>query len=451
MSDSAYRILTVGRNLTKKHELAKLLLAAGYDVSTVQSAVDLKRNVSGDQEISIAMVDLKDSVLSGYEVMQTLAEYSPETQVIVVSKKHSTREALEAQRRGAFCYFSGHVDHEEFLFLVAKATIVFELTRKNINLQSAISGTPSVEFVANSEGAKKILAQVQRIARVDTTVLLTGETGTGKTTLARVIHNRSNRAAQPFVSLSCASIPRELLEAELFGYERGAFTGAHARKIGCVELADQGTLFLDEIGDLPLELQPKLLTFLQDRQVRRLGATKSSPLDVRIIAATNKDLEELVANKLFREDLLFRVNVVSIKMPSLRQRSGDIEALAENFLGKLAQKHGEKPSKLSREAIRAIEEYSWPGNVRELENVLERASLFCSGRNITRDDLGPLTDTHKLRGSRSEHELPTLAELEREVILQRLELFEGNKQKAAKSLGISLKTIYNKISAFDLH
>lgn len=444
-------ILTVGQRLSKHTQIGELLRSSEYTLQTVLSPAQLEKLLEANENYAIALIDLKDPIFSGYEAMRILREKSPETQVMVISHKHSTKEAVEAQSRGAFCYFSDPIDVEEFLFLVAKARVVFELAVNNRDLKAAISGTSEINFIGQGVEAQKLLKQVQRITQVDSTLLITGESGTGKTTLARLIHSKSNRRTQPFISLSCAAIPRDLLEAELFGYERGAFTGAISRKIGSLELANKGTLFLDEIGDLPLELQPKLLTFLQDRQICRIGATKFTPLDVRIISATNRDLGKMVQAKTFREDLYFRMNVVNIKLPSLQARRDDIGMLAENFLVRLAKTRGEKRCILSKDAYTQMLNYTWPGNIRELENVLERASLFCANYKISADDLEmtanlPFDD---ITARQSEEKL-TLADIEKTTIDKRVKFFNGNKQEAAQSLGISLKTIYNKMRTYGL-
>ena len=449
MNQEQFLILAIGRNLSERTETLSLLRSSGYEVQTLSSASDLERALRECECPAIALVDPKDPVYSGYEAISVLKEKSPETQLVVISRKHSTREALEAQSRGAFCYFSEPLDVEEFLFIIVKATVVYELATKNRDLKTAITITSEVNFIGQGVEAQKLFKKIQRIAAVDTTVLITGETGTGKTALARYIHTKSVRQNEPFISLSCASIPRDLLEAELFGFERGAFTGAVSRKIGNLELADKGTLFLDEIGELPLELQPKLLTFLQDRQLRRLGSNKTTQVNVRIIAATNRNLGKLVETKAFREDLLFRLNVVSIQLPPLSARTDDIQLLAETFLERLAKIRGEKRSLLTREALQELKRYRWPGNIRELENVLERASLFCANARITPEDLGLLSEADAPESLSAEHQL-TLADLERLTIANRLKLFKGNKQETAQSLGISLKTIYNKMRNYGL-
>jgi len=449
MISEQFLILVVGAHLSERQETLSLLRSSGYAIRLVDSARELDEALSESETPAVALVDPKDPVFSGYEAISILREKSPETQLIVVSRKHSTKEALEAQSRGAFCYFSEPLEVEEFLFLIVKAIVVFELAIKNRELKTAISGTSEVNFIGQGVEAQKLFKRIQRIASVDTTVLITGETGTGKTALARLIHSKSSRHTEPFISLSCASIPRDLLEAEFFGFERGAFTGAVSRKIGNIELADKGTLFLDEIGELPLELQPKLLTFLQDRQIRRLGGSKSFSVDVRIIAATNRNLEALVEAKAFRQDLLFRMNVVSIELPRLAARTDDIQLLAENFLERLSKLRGEKPVFITKDALEQLKRYSWPGNIRELENVLERASLFCSGNRITPDDLGLPVGPPSSSDIKAENNM-TLGELERRAIEMRLKYFSGNKQETAKSLGISLKTIYNKMRGYGL-
>lgn len=448
-NNQRFLIVVAGQRLTNHPELGRLLSSSGYETVHINTIADLDRLLASFTSPAIAFVDPKDKHCSAYEAMRSLKDKSPETQVVVLSQTHSTKEALEAHSRGAFCYFSDPLDVEEFLFLTAKASVVYELAINNRDLKTALSGTSEISLIGNGSQAQKILVQVERVANVNTTVLLTGESGTGKTTLARYIHSKSNRHAQPFISLSCASIPRDLLEAELFGYERGAFTGAVSRKIGSIELANKGTLFLDEIGDLPLELQPKLLTFLQDRHIRRLGGTKLTQVDVRIIAATNRDLSEMVQQKVFREDLYFRMNVVNIKLPSLRERPEDIRVLAENFLSRLAKTRGETKCALSKDAYARMMEHAWPGNIRELENILERASLFCSDHQISVEDLEISLHSPDPE-SLNHHSTLTLAEIEKNVIEKRLKSFGGNKQQAAESLGISTKTIYNKMRAYGI-
>jgi DNA-binding NtrC family response regulator len=293
--------------------------------------------------------------------------------------------------------------------------------------------------------------RLEKIALLDSTALLTGESGTGKTTVARMIHERSARKKMPFVAVNCASLPSELIDAELFGHARGSFTGAVSDRPGRADAADGGTLFLDEIGDLPLELQPKLLTFLQDRTFHRIGDNLPRSVDVRIIAATHRDLRELCRKGVFREDLYFRLNVLGLTVPPLRDRPHDIIDMTAEILNRICRQRLSAPFELEPAAAEALQQYHWPGNVRELENVLENASAFCEDHQIRLTDLN-------LSDSPGAHHVPTLtlagktlAEIERLAILETLSHCEGNKAQAARVLGISEKSIYNKMRRHGLH
>jgi transcriptional regulator with PAS, ATPase and Fis domain len=296
---------------------------------------------------------------------------------------------------------------------------------------------------------KETLSRTKVIAELDTTVLLTGESGTGKTTIARYIHQLSSVSSGPFIPVSCASIPRELLEAELFGHEKGSFTGAAASRPGLVELANKGTLFLDEVGDLPLDLQPKILTFLQDRSARRVGGRQQYSVDVRVIAATNRDLRQICIRQEFREDLFYRLNVISLEVPPLRSRRDDIPALISSVLDNIAKRRGAASYRLAAPALDSAIKYNWPGNVRELENVLERASAFAKDTTLSAEELG-LGREAPLSGSTANLSGLTMAELETRAIRDTLETTGGDKAAAAKMLGISLKTIYNKINKYGI-
>jgi DNA-binding NtrC family response regulator len=318
---------------------------------------------------------------------------------------------------------------------------------------------PTPTSVASAPTMLSLSETIQRIAKLDSTVLITGESGVGKGVVARMIHAQSRRANGPFVTTSCPAIPSDLLESEMFGHERGAFTGAHQRRIGRVEAAAAGTLFLDEIGDLPLTLQPKLLNVLQDRQFQRVGGSYMVRADVRIIAATNTDLMEKVGAKLFREDLYYRLNVIPIHLPPLRERIADIPMLCRQILDRISDAQGGRRVELSDAALLELERYAWPGNVRQLENVLERAAAFHQGNTILPRDL-PV----EIRGRSNSGEgcggdavnkgvniggMP-LKRLEQIAILQTLEICGGNKAAAARSLGITEKTIYNKMSRYGM-
>lgn len=305
--------------------------------------------------------------------------------------------------------------------------------------------------MAQSIVGTRLEEEIEVLARSDSSVLLTGESGTGKTTIARQIHSRSKRSHMPFVAVSCAAIPKELLEAELFGYERGAFTGAVASRPGKAELADGGTLFLDEIGDLPLDIQPKLLTFLQDRTIARIGRDSERKIDVRVIAATLHDLSKMVRENTFRKDLFFRLDVLSIQVPALRERKEDIPATAQSILRKFSEASNGCHYRLSAQAMAVLMQHDWPGNIRELENVLQRAIAFSSDTLIDQRDL-QFTSIRpaKVAEPIAPPALSTLKELERFAIEKSLESCEWNKARAARQLNISEKSIYNKIKKYNL-
>ena len=421
--------------------LASDLRAVGFDVQ------ELKELRSGQASVVVVEDDLRDPAL--VKKLQLMTERSPTSQLIVLSPSGSTKQTTSALRQGAFWVLPKDCPREELCLVLTKACVVHELAAENERLKSglAVSWRPS-ELVADSLVMREILAQAARIAEVDSTTLITGESGTGKSSLARVIHQQSNRAQGPFVSLSCAAIPRDLLEAELFGHERGAFTGAVASRAGSIELADGGTLFLDEIGDLPLELQPKLLAFLQDRTIRRVGANRLQEVDVRVIAATNQDLAEMCRERRFREELFYRLHVLALHMPPLRARREDIVPLARFFCDSIARKRRVPPFRLEQEALAILQQHPWPGNVRELENALERAATFCRGSAIGASDLRGLIVTSEAVPAVAEESSAlrgTLAEIEARAIRGALARCGGDKVRAARELGISLKTIYNKL------
>ncbi|MBX7144775.1 MAG: sigma-54 dependent transcriptional regulator [Oligoflexia bacterium] len=337
-------------------------------------------------------------------------------------------------------------DGEALAMLVAKACVMHELAVRAAELEHIFSaGITTPQFQFRSVAMRELMTRIKQTAKRDSTVILRGETGTGKTTIAHMIHDLSERKNGPFVTLSCAALPKELLEAELFGYERGAFTGATQSRPGCAELAHGGTLFLDEIGDLPFELQPKLLTFLQERWVRRIGGRDVKHPDVRIISATHRDLRQMVQEGTFREDLLYRLEVLDMLVPPLRERKEDIRIICDYFLKQSAERRGESPKALSPQAQSKLESHDWPGNVRELQNVLERALAYAVGQTIEAEDCQLQTRSKKLDGTPTILAGMSLREIERRAIRETLEHTQGDKVAAAKMLGISLKSIYNKL------
>lgn len=307
----------------------------------------------------------------------------------------------------------------------------------------------------NSPIQQGLYDRIRKTASINSTVLITGESGTGKTTIARMIHEQSCRKNGPFITVNCAALPRDLIEAELFGHKRGSFTGAIEERSGCFEAADGGTLFLDEIGDLPLDLQPKILTVIQDRIIRKIGANESKKVDVRLVVATLQDLGELCQRGNFREDLFYRLNVLQIKVPPLRDRKSEFAKFVQNLLTKIAVKQNSQMAKIDSVALQKLQQHNWPGNIRELENVLERASAFCASNQISSHDIiiDPVyasTCDIPTQSNDSIFHGKTLAEIEKLAILATLEFCDGNKALTARTLGISEKSIYNKMKRLQI-
>ncbi|MCC6235240.1 MAG: sigma-54-dependent Fis family transcriptional regulator, partial [Verrucomicrobiales bacterium] len=414
-------------------------------------------------DFACALVDLKMPEADGMAVLAHFRKHFPEVPVLIISAVGQVRDAVAAVKAGAFEYLTKPFDLDELVALVLSASRLGRALQENRQWRDTVAPTvPDTGFAGGSAASQKILEAVARVAKLDATVLLTGESGVGKGLLARLIHRASPRAAAPFVTVSCPALPRELLDSEMFGHERGAFTGALQRRVGRIEMATGGTLFLDEIGDLPLHLQPKLLNVLQDRQYQRLGGSQVLSADIRLVAATNVDLAERVAAREFREDLYYRLNVIPIHVPPLRERTDDLPALARGILDRIARERRTTPLELAPEALSQLQSYRWPGNVRELENTLERASAFTDGPLIQAADLGlhspppagPITAAPAAVPGPGSIEpavggIP-LDDLERFAVTQTLALCGGNKAAAARRLGITEKTIYNKMTRYGL-
>jgi DNA-binding NtrC family response regulator len=420
------------------------LRSAGFETRLASDGAKALERL--DASVSLAIFDLQMPELDGIECLKRARERFPDLPVLIISQAGEIRSAVEAIKQGAFEFISKPIDPDELLARLRQAENAARLSAENRQLRRAVE-VPSIEpaMIGKSEFSRWLTDRCRKIAGLDSTVLITGESGTGKTTVARMIHHLGPRRSGPFVAVSCAALPRDLIEAELFGHVRGAFTGAISDRPGRAEMADGGTLFLDEIGDLPLELQPKLLTFLQDRVLQRIGETQVRKVDVRVIAATHQDLEEKVQQHSFRQDLYFRLAVLTLEMKPLRDRSEDVLVFAEHILSRIASQRRERPFEISPEAVKLLEGYSWPGNIRELENVLERGTAFCESAKLEPDDLG-LCEAEVVEDS-SPISLAgqTLDEIERRAIIDTLSLLGGNKKGAAKMLGIDEKSIYNKM------
>jgi len=406
------------------------------------------------EDVAAVLLDLQMPGKTGLECLHHIKANGFDAQVIIITSSSKVSDAVEALKSGAYDYLTKPLNVEALTPLLQKAVMVNRLSSENRRLKQLLGDCrPQTKFLGTSIQVKSLLDQTKKIANLDTTILITGESGVGKGLLARQIHCSSSRADKPFVTVSCTSLPRELVETELFGHEKGAFTGAHQRRVGLLEIADGGTVFLDEIGDMPLDLQPKLLSFLQERSFQRIGGNKTLNVDVRIIAATHQDLPALIKKNSFREDLYFRINVIPIHIPPLRKRHEDIPVLAEHFFGRIAHKRGVLPFTLTEDALEYLKQYEWPGNVRELENILERATVFSQTPSITANDLPSELHTVPEKTLREQVLLPkglTLDALEKKAIEQALADCEGNKAMAARFLGISEKSIYNKMKRFSM-
>jgi DNA-binding NtrC family response regulator len=410
----------------------------------------------------VVLTDLVMPGMSGEELLAKIRPAYPATQVVMVTAHGTIDSAVKAMKAGAFYYLTKPTDRETLVMTVVKAAELANLQQENLLLRTRLEGKFQIEGIVGQDPAiQDVINVVRKVAPSSSTVLIQGESGTGKEIIARSIHRLSPRAARPFVAINCSAIPDNLIENELFGHERGAFTGATERKIGLIEAADKSTLFLDEIADLGVGLQAKLLRVLQEKEVRRVGGNESFHVDVRLVAATNRNLAEEVAEQHFREDLYYRVNVVTITLPPLRDRRSDVPLLASHFLAKYAPLSGARVKEISREAMEVLLDYSWPGNIRQLESAIERAVLLCDGDRITPRDLPAEVLARKSIGRAGERagradrfEIPTeginFDQFERELIMQAMERADGVIAKAAKLLGMSYRTLQYRLEKFGM-
>ena len=410
-----------------------------------------------DEAIDVVVSDLHlppnvDDIVEGLGLIDVARAQDPPLQVIVVTGSDSKRAALEAVRRGAYGFFEKPLDSAEILHIVTQAARMRQLEIENRRLRDELPRPPGFShLLGTSQAMDRVLKQAKSVAATSATVLLTGGNGTGKEMLARAIHQESPRAAGPFVAVSCAALPETLIESELFGHERGAFTSAIQARKGRFELANGGTLFLDEIGELSAAVQVKLLRVLQEREFERVGGVKTLMVDIRLIAASNRDLEKEVIDGRFRQDLFFRLNVVPLALPPLRERPEDIPFLAAHFAGKSAEKHGQPTPELEPALIEVLQEYEWPGNVRELENLIERLVVL-SNTPVLGLEFVPEKMLRTLPGTSATDESTlegAVATLKRRMIVNALQS-EGNKVAAAKKLGISRSYLHRLINEFDI-
>lgn len=446
MSDS--RILVADDDETLCYLLKEELVNEGYIVDVVydgKDAIDLLKKRFYD----VLLLDLEMREVHGEKVLSYVNDNHPALQVIILTAKSDIRTAIDCIKQGAYDFITKPYEFGQLCVTIERALEYKDLIIKNKILSSKLSAVPTNTISGESEVIKILLKFAEKAAKSDSNILLEGETGTGKELFAEFIHKNSNRADKPFVAINCASLPDQLIESELFGYEKGAFTDAKTSKQGLVEIAHGGTLFLDEIGELSLTLQPKLLRFLENGEFRRIGGVTNLSSSVRVIGATNKNLTGEAEKKNFRRDLLFRLNVITLTIPPLRERDGDILLLSEFFLQKNSPIRSVK--KLSPEAKSELLRYNFPGNVRELEHVIERAIIFSDGETIQPKDLNlPKTDFDFSGYLKDDGTILTMEEVEKSHIKQALEHNGWNRENTARALGISQKTLYSKILKYNL-
>jgi DNA-binding NtrC family response regulator len=455
------RILIVEDELRIRRILTLLLLKEGHEV--VEAETGEQGLARLDQfAADLLLLDINLPEIDGLEVLRRLGERERQPAVLMMTAYGSIASAVEAMRLGAFDYITKPFNNDALLLVMARALEMRRLSGEVETLRTELESLYGFnEIIGISQPIKDVFRVMAKVAPVNATVLIQGESGTGKELVARAIHRRSPRAAESFVAINCSAIPSHLVESEFFGHEKGAFTDAHSRRVGRFEEADRGTLFMDEVGDLALDAQAKLLRALQERQIQPVGGGKPKGVDVRVIAATNKDLSREVSEGRFREDLFWRLNVVPIRLPPLRQRSEDLPLLIDHFLAHFNRDLGLSVETIDPDARRLLLQYAWPGNVRELENALCRSMILCDGKVLAVSDL-----PNRIRGDGPAGAAPAHSDLdemkltdavreaaerlEKRMIASRLEKCRGNRTETAESLGISRKTLFNKLRQYRL-
>ena len=451
-------ILVADDDASIRSLLKQLLSDEGYSVVEATTGTEVVEKVK-DTNPDLVIMDVRMPELDGIEALSKLKVSSPKTSVLIMTAFGSSNNAIRAMELGAFDYITKPFELDKISHTVKRVIEYRDLTSEVQVLRDEISSLVQTErIVGNSPAMQEVYKTVGKVAKADATVLITGESGTGKELVAEALHYNSNRRSGPIVKVSCAALPETLLEAELFGHEKGSFTGAMTQRRGRFEMADKGTIFLDEIGEMSLPMQTKLLRVLQERKIERVGSSLPIKVDIRIICATNKDLQRQVEQQKFRDDLFYRLNVINIHMPPLRDRKDDIPALVEHFLAKHRYSATAQPAAISEEALKRLMEYDWPGNVRELENVVERAVVLSRGQIITSREL-PFGDheagEHEEEGGdevsvEKSFFKKSVAQFEKDLIMKALRDATGNRSKAAEMLGIYRRLLYAKIKEYGL-
>jgi nitrogen regulation protein NR(I) len=462
------RVLVADDELNMRRVLEAMLRREGYDVITAANGVEAMGGMGTKGGVHTVITDLKMPGLDGMGLLKRLSAEYPDVPVVMITAHGSVESAVEAVKLGAFDYLEKPFEQEQIRQVVAKALNTYALARRDARPEEP-SGHGRFRLVGQSPAIRTIYGVVEKVANTPSTVLISGESGTGKELIARALHENSSRHAGPFIKINCAAIPKTLMESELFGYDKGAFTGAVGAKPGRFELAHGGTLFLDEIGEIPIEMQVKLLRVLQESEFERVGGIKTIKVDVRLVTATNRDLLAEVGAGAFREDLFYRLNVVPIHIPPLRERREDIPLLADHFIAKFNDRLKKEIAAITPEAIERLVAYQWPGNIRELENLMERTVLFCEGPEIRVSDLPPevagaappqsasapshAPGEETLRPAPESLKEAVRAEterVERELIQRALDATGGNVTQAARKLKISRKSLQTKMKELGL-
>lgn len=448
------KILIIDDDQGMQFFLGELLRKKGYQIEVATSAETALSKVEKDA-FSLILLDVRLPGMSGVDAIRRLRELEPQAPIIIMTAYGTKETALQALQQGAYDFFTKPIMVDELLCVLRRALEKRQLQLEIAALEERLKKRYEFENIIGSSGPmQEVFALVRKVAVTDSSVIIYGESGTGKELIAQAIHANSPRGNKSFVKLNCVAIPEGLLESELFGHEKGAFTGAVTQKIGKFELANEGTIFLDEIGDMTLATQSKILRVLQEREFERVGGTKTIKVDVRIIAATNKDLKKAVEDKQFREDLYFRLNVVPIQLPPLRERKEDIPPLVEHFLKEASLKVKKEIKGISKDALEVLMEYNWPGNVRELENCIERAAVITEGEFIAKESLPLyLTGPEEARPISPEAGISldeSLAAMEKKLILEALSQAGGIQVKASRLLGITERSLWHRIKKFDI-
>jgi two-component system response regulator PilR (NtrC family) len=454
------KILVVDDEQSMREFLDIMLKKEGYKVSLASNGEEVLRLIEKDI-FDLVLLDIRMPKMDGIAVLKKIKASSPETVVIMITAYASADTAIKAMKEGAYDYITKPFKVEEIKLIIKNALEKKNLQKENILLKQLVKDRYHFEnIIGQSPKMQALYELLEKVAPTKTNILITGESGTGKELAAKAIHYNSARKDKPFVTLNCGAIPESLIESELFGHMKGAFTDAIATKKGLFEIADEGTIFLDEISELPLLMQVKLLRVLQDREFKRVGGTEDIRVDVRIIAATNKDLEEAVRDKRFREDLFYRLNVIQIKLPPLRERKEDIPLLAAHFLKKYSVELNKNITRISPDALQLMLDYGYPGNVRELQNIIERAVALGNGQELTRQHLSSYLDNQlPLKKGWIDLEIPTegidlekmVEELERTLLLKALDRTKGIKKKAADLLRINFRSMRYRLEKYGLN